>query len=164
MKVQTQDLTDLALDWAVAKIRGYIEIKIFTPHRPTDRGWIDVRMNPDRRAPLCRYDPTLDWHYGGPIIERENITLIRANDAYETGADGFTTNKSIPQWFAETDSFVGHSIMTSYEGEYMEPTFMIGEGGGCYGPTPLIAAMRCYVASKLGDEVEVPDELLRSKT
>ena len=28
-----------------------------------------------------------------------------------------------------------------------------------YGPTPLSAAMRCYVASKLGDEVEVPDEL-----
>ena len=28
-----------------------------------------------------------------------------------------------------------------------------------YGPTPLIAAMRCYVASKLGDEVEVPKEL-----
>jgi len=26
------------------------------------------------------------------------------------------------------------------------------------GPTPLIAAMRCYVASKLGDEVEVPCE------
>ena len=25
--------------------------------------------------------------------------------------------------------------------------------------TPLIAAMRCYVASKLGDEIEVPDEL-----
>jgi hypothetical protein len=29
-----------------------------------------------------------------------------------------------------------------------------------YGPTPLIAAMRCYVASKLGDEVEVPDGLI----
>jgi hypothetical protein len=27
------------------------------------------------------------------------------------------------------------------------------------GPTPLIAAMRCYVASKLGDEVEIPTEL-----
>ncbi len=27
------------------------------------------------------------------------------------------------------------------------------------GPTPLIAAMRCYVISKLGDEVEVPNEL-----
>ena len=28
-----------------------------------------------------------------------------------------------------------------------------------YGDTPLIAAMRCYVASKLGDEVEIPKEL-----
>ena len=28
-----------------------------------------------------------------------------------------------------------------------------------WGNTPLIAAMRCYVASKLGDEVEIPDEL-----
>jgi hypothetical protein len=27
------------------------------------------------------------------------------------------------------------------------------------GPTPLIAAMRCYVASWLGDEVDVPKEL-----
>ena len=28
------------------------------------------------------------------------------------------------------------------------------------GPTPLIAAMRCYVSSRMGDEVEVPEELL----
>ena len=27
------------------------------------------------------------------------------------------------------------------------------------GPTPLVAAMRCYVASKLGNEVEIPEEL-----
>jgi len=27
------------------------------------------------------------------------------------------------------------------------------------GTTPLIAAMRCYVASNLGDDVEVPEEL-----
>ena len=29
-----------------------------------------------------------------------------------------------------------------------------------HGPTALIAAMRCYVASKLGDEVDVPEELM----
>lgn len=29
------------------------------------------------------------------------------------------------------------------------------------GPTLLIAAMRCYVASKLGDEVDVPAELVK---
>ena len=27
------------------------------------------------------------------------------------------------------------------------------------GPTPLVAAMRCYVASKLGDTVDIPEEL-----
>ena len=26
-------------------------------------------------------------------------------------------------------------------------------------PTPLVAAMRCFVASKLGEEVEVPDAI-----
>ena len=36
------------------------------------------------------------------------------------------------------------------------------DGSDCFqiGTTPLIAAMRCYVASKLGDEVEVPEELM----
>jgi hypothetical protein len=28
------------------------------------------------------------------------------------------------------------------------------------GETPLVAAMRCYVASKLGDEVQLPEELI----
>jgi hypothetical protein len=32
-----------------------------------------------------------------------------------------------------------------------------------WGPTPLIAAMRCYVASKMGDEIEVPQELSKEK-
>tara|TARA_R110000868_G_C10764440_1_gene754198 strand:+ start:375 stop:701 length:327 start_codon:yes stop_codon:yes gene_type:complete len=32
------------------------------------------------------------------------------------------------------------------------PTLTLGE-------TPLIAAMRCFIASRLGDEVDVPEEL-----
>lgn len=34
-----------------------------------------------------------------------------------------------------------------------------GSGDSYHADTPLIAAMRCYVASKLGDEVEIPEEL-----
>ena len=30
-----------------------------------------------------------------------------------------------------------------------------------FGPTPLIAAMRCFVASRLGDEVDISEELLK---
>jgi len=37
---------------------------------------------------------------------------------------------------------------------YIAETHMASEG-----QTPLIAAMRCYVSSKLGDEVEIPKEL-----
>jgi hypothetical protein len=29
-----------------------------------------------------------------------------------------------------------------------------------FAATPLIAAMRCYVASKLGDDINIPEELL----
>jgi len=32
------------------------------------------------------------------------------------------------------------------------------------GSTPLVAAMRCYVASKLSDEVDVPDELMKGES
>jgi len=31
------------------------------------------------------------------------------------------------------------------------------------GPTPLIAAMRCYVASQLGDEIEIPEQLMEGE-
>jgi len=43
------------------------------------------------------------------------------------------------------------------DGTYEAEVFLNPKRGA--GPTPLIAAMRCYVASKLGNEVEVPDEL-----
>jgi len=35
----------------------------------------------------------------------------------------------------------------------------MSDEGIYYGQTPLIAAMRCYVASKLGDDIEIPEAL-----
>ncbi len=73
-----------------------------------------------------------DWAKGGPIIEREEISI----------------RHTIP---AMRDSiWQAHPSMSAK-----------GAGGKWgMGPTPLIAAMRCYVASKLGDEVDIPEELL----
>lgn len=46
------------------------------------------------------------------------------------------------------------------EGLYLAPYFNgVAHVGHQPGPSPLIAAMRCYVASELGDEIEIPDEL-----
>jgi hypothetical protein len=64
-----------------------------------------------------------------------------------------------------TDWLIGGSIV---EREGIE---LRGKAPNCYasyphhptyhGPTTLVAAMRCFVTSKLGDEVEVPDELVQ---
>jgi len=70
--------------------------------------------------------PSTDWAQGGPIIEREKIGLFKGN----------------PLYFPEGNE----------KGDYYEDLWIAGK---CQGQTPLIAAMRCYVASKLGDEVEV---------
>jgi Protein of unknown function (DUF2591) len=45
--------------------------------------------------------------------------------------------------------------------EWMAHIQMFKDYISASGKTPLEAAMRCYVASKMGDEVEVPDELCK---
>jgi hypothetical protein len=54
-------------------------------------------------------------------------------------------------------------IETSRGGAYAEHFWKATRNSiTAYGPTQLIAAMRCYVASKLGDEVEIPNEMLKN--
>jgi hypothetical protein len=50
----------------------------------------------------------------------------------------------------------GHWIALPYDSVFSEEAYQ-------QGPTPLVAAMRCFVASQLGDEVDVPDELLQGE-
>ena len=75
------------------------------------------------------FSPSDDWAQGGAIIEKEEISIEREYHIKEN-------------WAAWTPA----------------PIRDDAEAFG-YGSTPLIAAMRCYVASKLGDEVEIPEEL-----
>ena len=78
-----------------------------------------------------KYQYSTNWAQGGPIIEREEISTAKLE---ETLPDAMAPHPAC--WSGHID------------GVYVR-----------YGPTPLIAAMRCYVASKLGDEVDVPEEL-----
>jgi hypothetical protein len=131
--MKTNELTGAALDWAVAKCEGYSDLR-FNSHRFCNDILI---MNPPRKeygvVELSDLNYSTDWAQGGPIIEREKISVRFLPD----GANS--------QWFADM----------YYTNEDGGPEQESEE----YGPTPLIAAMRCYVASKLGDEVDVPEEL-----
>ena len=141
--MKTNELTGAALNWAVAKCEAEREAHSYV-NTPNGKLFIKAPLNPAKR--LSAYTPPTDWAQGGPIIERERIgTLFDSGSACRR-----------PCWFATPDD---QSTSCSYEGEFFDPTFMVTESVGMYGPTPLIAAMRCYVASKLGDEVELPDGL-----
>ena len=103
--MKTNELTETALDGAVAKIEG----------TTSDTG---INGKP-WEIPYSN-----QWAVGGPIIEREKIGI-------ECDDQGI--------WFASYDLSADIAF-------------------GATGITPLIAAMRCYVASKLGDEIDVPKE------
>ena len=105
MKIKTNRVTGVELDWAVAKCEGYAA-------GPSGSYWVNEDECVDFR-------PSTNWAQGGPIIEREGIAIYLYGDG---------------EWQAVLEK--------EYEG-----------------PTPLIASMRCYVASKLGEEVEVHDAL-----
>ena len=98
--IKVAEATELQLDWLVARIEG------------------DELPKSDGKG----LDYSTDWACGGPIIERELISVC-----------SMTTD-----WFAKYSP----------------------SGAAQDGPTPLIAAMRCYLVGKLGETVEVPKELV----
>ena len=83
------------------------------------------------------YRPSVDWAIGGSLIERENIGLEKHR------LDG-------PNQWAACD---WHPVV-------VQGYTCLERSKYVYGPGPLIAAMRCVAASRLGDEVDVPDELV----
>ena len=85
---------------------------------------IHVFNGPDAKR-SAPYSPSGWWNYGGPIIERERIAV---QPVILVNSEMRSTD-----WNAWIND---HS-----------------EAEGIDGPTPLIAAMRAYVASKFGEEV-----------
>lgn len=67
MKVKTDELSGAALDWAVAKCEGQ-QVYIAHNHTMTGVCILDV----DGPRDFC---PSRDWAQGGPIIEREKISI-----------------------------------------------------------------------------------------
>ena len=93
--------------------------------------------------------PALNWAVRKTLHPGSSSEYVEARDNYSTCWNkggpiieqeriGLTYSDSIPCWYA-----------TSQQGRRF---LRLGD-------TPLIAAMRCVVASRLGDEVDIPEEL-----
>ncbi len=102
--MRVSELKGELLDYWVAKANDVEEVHVIDSHCVVNHQ---------------RWEPSIDWSQGGPIIEREGINLSHS---------------------LEPDSEHCTAFMRS--GRNRQKGF-----------TPLIAAMRCYVDSKFGEEV-----------
>ena len=127
--METNELTGAALNWAVAMAEGLpkamdssgFDGPVVVCGFEQEMLHSQYRKGQEWKA----YQPSTDWAHGGPIIDRERLSVS-------------------PYSFNNANPWVSHSA----EGDKT-----------IVGPTPLVAAMRCYVASKLGNEVDVPEEI-----
>ena len=91
---------------------------------------VDLSNSNDVENGAVWFKPSTDWAQGGPIIEREGIVVnIRKECGWIAGREF---------WYLQDKA--DHNLCST-------------------GETYLIAAMRCYVELKLGDDVEIPEGL-----
>ncbi len=101
--MKISELKDELLDYWVAKASDMEEVHVVDSHCLVNGS---------------RWEPSIDWAQGGPIIEREGINL---SHSLEPGSE--------------------HCTAYMRSGRHLQK-----------GRTPLIAAMRCYVDLKFGEE------------
>lgn len=126
MKHKVSELSGALLDAAVAKAEGYASADA-VPLELRGEHW-DEAMD---TGGYFDWRPSELWHQAGPIIDRERIDL-ESPDGFHGGHWGAIAWGSAEQAPGQHGGFTGT------------------------GRTAMIAAMRAYVASKFGEEVELP--------
>lgn len=173
MKVKTADLSGAALRLLVARLEGY-EVGIYTTEEQWNDTWADfprrqlpeleTSVRPTLKAEICfmngdcyrslfssklatatgcgymQFDT--NWGQSGPIIDREGIAIRRTRSG---------------TWYATKHLGDGERApWTKFICVNKEKRKQVRFNG----PTALIAGLRCYVASQMGDEVDVPEEIM----
>ena len=134
--MKTSELTGATLDWAVAKI---LCVNVFI----RDADYINTQR-------LKEYTPTELASWVPPeraalfLLDHDIDNGYSPSTNWSQGGPIIDREKIAVRWLESEKDWEAN-----VRGGFFEQ----------YGPTPLIAAMRCYVASKLGEEVEIPEEL-----
>lgn len=137
MKIKTVELTGLALAYAVAIAKGIPAEAIVLPQYAGDGPWRRWKNEGKYDGYVTGPDMLFDrkWEAAGPIIEKEIDNIERR--------DGYFYAHRFKRHTARVDI-----NFKSYPDE---------QEAFAYGPTVIIACMRCFVLAKLGAEVELPD-------
>lgn len=133
MKVRTHDLTTKQMSFLVSMIE--------MPHLVWgDTIGIHAHSSqiivPELNEPDC-YTPYMGWDMFGDIVEREGIDIYC----------NVPTNRK-------------HKDV-AWRGSWAAQYHRCGiESERYYGNTAIIAAVKCFIAHKLGENIELPDELV----
>ena len=133
MKHKVCDLEGELLDAAVAMAHGWVAKLVRDPDGVVRGGEEFVNYVDSNGAGQYtpeEWSPSTDWNQGGPIIERERIDI--------SSPDPFEEDQ---RWYALL--WLGRDAAT------------VSAKFNQRGETPLIAAMRSFVVSRLGDEVDI---------
>lgn len=129
MKVKVSEASGRVLDWMVALAEGATNLCYDT----VCCWWFTLegkdRVLSSGWSESQNWNPSTNWEQGGPIIERIEGLLFKS-------------------WLESKSETKCEAHIHNYDGDWV-----------AFGPTPLVAALRCYVTSKLGDEVQVTDKL-----
>ena len=130
MKYLVSEIEGALLDAAVAQAEG-LDYEIVPQKVWGDGSGITfVNATPACRVRLNYFEPSSHWAHGGPIIEREKISLAFTD---MEGMIGDQVGIGL-RWFSGCPRMRRSSIE---------------------GATPLVAAMRSFVAATFGDEVDL---------
>lgn len=103
----------------------------------------------------CEPDDTLAIYFDADTGEPICYDELESNQEYKPSTDwaqggAIIEREKLTVGYADMEGGFWTARTAEYPPKYIK------------GQTPLIAAMRCYVASKLGDEVDVPAELMEA--
>lgn len=133
MKMKVSELEDVQLNYLIAKAVGKdvtdVEFVLCYNVDDPDHEFLCPKgrvIDEIGAFQMDDYQPSTDWGQGGPLIEAHGInTKVHCS-----------TNGKPDSWVAHKD-------------------WPMNKESAVIGSTPLIAAMRCIIASKYGKEVEV---------
>lgn len=144
MKHAVSTLEGALLDAAVAKAEGWTRQRpVINGKRCEECWWPPAYGDPEDPGPGANAGSaplfSRSWGSGGPLIEREGITVV----------------PSLIEWDASLKKHARKGFRAMFDVGCAHGGDL--DGDHCQdGRTYLIAAMRAFVTSKLGEEVELP--------
>ena len=148
--MKTNELTGPALDWAVAKAEGTLPVhntivafRPFEPDMDEDEHFLCTADDDAHAREQCE-----NAYPGCEIIGVFKCVVGKYSSRWDMAGP------IIEREGINLQQFKGHPCR-AFKGTVVHHEFSVFAPEG----KPLIAAMRCYVASRLGDEVDIPEEL-----